>query len=280
VVSHSSGHGRWQFVYGEAAPRLRPLLAGPYLGYSESATSFLRRIEVANANAVLIVAFSPLYLIDPLQPAAAVECRAFVGGISDSHVITETERESLGLQVDLTPLGAYQLFGLPMSDTTNRVVTLDDIFGHQGRRLSERLQAEPTWEARFAVLDAFLCARLDRARAPSAAVGWAWDRLQETAGNASIADLAAAVGWSRKHLIERFREQVGMAPKLYARLLRFQRVIQLLKRGTPVRWADLALDCGYYDQAHFIRDFRQFAGKTPTDFQPRILPDSGGIIGD
>ena len=86
--------------------------------------------------------------------------------------------------------------------------------------------------------------------------------------------LAAELGWSRRHLAARFRDEVGVSPKALARLLRFERALELLGTRTL---ADIAYECGYYDQAHFNRDFRAFAGATPGELLARRLPDGGGV---
>ena len=93
---------------------------------------------------------------------------------------------------------------------------------------------------------------------------WAWERLLESDGAAPIGALAAELGWSRRHFAVRFRDELGMPPKALARLLRFERAVKRLRAGDEL--ADLALDAGYYDQAHFNRDFRAFAGTTPTEY--------------
>jgi AraC-like DNA-binding protein len=103
-------------------------------------------------------------------------------------------------------------------------------------------------------------------------VEWAWQQLAATRGRARIGSLTSELGWSRQRLIHGFREQVGMPPKTVARILRFQRAVRILKAGRQVRWTELALDCGYYDQAHMIREFGEFAGRTPTEFMRQSLP--------
>lgn len=96
----------------------------------------------------------------------------------------------------------------------------------------------------------------------------------------SVGDLADELGWSRRHLVARFREQVGLPPKVLARVLRFQRSLRLRGAdGRPRPWAEVALACGYYDQAHLNRDFRQFAGCTPTELLAARLPGGAGIAG-
>ena len=101
----------------------------------------------------------------------------------------------------------------------------------------------------------------------------------ETDGRIDIRSLAREAGWSRKHLTARFREQIGLPPKMMARVMRFNRVTAMLRVAEDVKWAEIAHRFGYYDQAHFNRDFREFAGMTPRDYFGRVIPDGGGVIG-
>lgn len=122
-----------------------------------------------------------------------------------------------------------------------------------------------SWEQRFDLVEAMLGARLEAADLPPADVDWAWRRLVASRGDLRIAELAAELGCSRKHLAARFREHVGLPPKLFARVLRFRHASDLLSApGTSL--AQLAAVCGYYDQAHLDRDFRDFTGTTPTAY--------------
>jgi transcriptional regulator GlxA family with amidase domain len=103
-------------------------------------------------------------------------------------------------------------------------------------------------------------------------VSWAWRRLVRSAGAVPIGSLARDVGWSHKHLIRRFMQQVGLTPKTAARLLRFEHVWRGLSDATPAHWDRIAADGGYADQSHLIRDFREFTGATPADFFARSIP--------
>jgi AraC-like DNA-binding protein len=142
------------------------------------------------------------------------------------------------------------------------------------------LREAPTWEERFALLDAIIAERLRDSRSPSAKVVWAWRRLSATRGRVGIGSLASELGWSRRHLAAEFRQHVGLTPKVVARIFRFRRAVRLLERVDDISLADLALECGYFDQAHLNRDFRQFAGCTPVGFGARRLPDGGGLAGN
>ena len=144
--------------------------------------------------------------------------------------------------------------------------------------LREALESAPSWEAKFGVLDDFFLARLDDELSPVPTITRALGRLRATSGAIPMSELADEIGCSRRYLVAGFREHVGITPKLLARILRFQRAVGMMER--PLSWAEISLACGYYDQAHLIRDFRQFTGSAPGEFARRRLPDGGGVIGD
>ncbi len=112
---------------------------------------------------------------------------------------------------------------------------------------------------------------------PSREVVWAWDVLERSHGRAPIGLLADRLGRSRRHLVARFREQIGLPPKTAARILRFNRAVDLLRAHRANGLAELAFECGYYDQSHLNRDFRAFAGTSPGELARRIAPD-GAVV--
>jgi AraC-like DNA-binding protein len=120
-------------------------------------------------------------------------------------------------------------------------------------------------------------ARVARSAPVPRPVAAAYHHLTQTSGRAAIRDIAANVGWSHKHLIAQFNEHIGLPPKVFARVLRFGHAAELLKTRAPGALADIALECGYYDQAHFSRDFRAFAGVSATELLASQLPDGGGF---
>jgi AraC-like DNA-binding protein len=253
-----------------------------YCGYVERSAAPMRRTQVASPQVTLIISLGPAIAVtmDPADPASRAQRRtSFVAGLSDVPALTEYVGDQHGIQVDLTPLAARRLLGVPMSEVANRVVDLEDLIGRDGGELVERLVEAPGWEARFALLDQVLGARLAGAAAPPAEVAGAWARLAGTHGRVPVSALAQDAGWSRRHLVRRFREHVGVPPKVLARVLRFERVVELLQRDDGTRFAEIAYSCGYADQAHLNRDFRAFAGDTPSGYLARRLPDGGGVSG-
>jgi AraC-like DNA-binding protein len=278
VVRHRSARGRWEMAFGMPDPRLAGHVEGPYVGYVEQAAGPMRRQQVPFAGVPLIISFGPkIDILDPQHPGHWQPYRSFVAGLFDRFVLTEYAGAQHGVQMNFTPIGAARFLGLPLGELVNRVVDLEDILGSLVRRLAVQLAEAPGWAARFTILDRFIAARLADARPVAPFVAWAWEQLAESDGGRPIGALAAEIGCSRKHLIHGFRAELGLPPKTVARILRFQRVTDLIKRGNGVRWAEIAQDCGYYDQAHLIRDFREFADSTPGEFLRRHLPDSGGV---
>ena len=147
-----------------------------------------------------------------------------------------------------------------MHELAGRAVPLEAVLDEPF--LVERLADAPDWSARFALLDGVLAPRLGDAR-PSPELAWAWRRLRETHGRVPVGELATELGWSRKRIVARFRDEIGLPPKAAARLLRFERARDLA--GT-MSWGELAYECGFSDQSHLIAEFRRITGRTPETF--------------
>jgi len=266
-------------VFGRPCPALRSKVLR-YCGYVEPAGGGATRVQLSSGVVGLVVGFgSPVRVAYPCHPAGGSTARvtSFVAGLHSVYAVVESPERQRGVQVDLTPLGAHMLLGVPMGALADRVVELEAVLGRFGARLAERLHEADNWQARFEVLDATLARRLAGAREPSPAISWAWRRLTETDGRLGIGALADELGASRQYLITRFREEIGVAPKLLARILRFQHGVSLLEADEEVSLARVAHVSGYHDQAHLNRDFRQFAGSTPTEFLARRMPDGTGV---
>jgi AraC-like DNA-binding protein len=254
-------------VTHEPASYLRPYVRR-YYGFSEETGGLTRRREGPGAEVVVLISFGSEWRIgeatDPARPAGRYT--SFAAGLRLSSVITEHDGVSRGMQVSLTPPGAYALFGEPMHELTGYTVALDSLLGADAERLRERLVELRDWPERFALVEASLSKRLADASRPTPGVLWAWRRLSETQGRQRIGALTAELGWSRKRLVARFREEVGLGPKSVARLLRFERAAALLESSAGPDLAVVAADCGFSDQAHMTNEFRTITGITPATF--------------
>jgi AraC-like DNA-binding protein len=189
---------------------------------------------------------------------------ALVGPHSEYFVIdTAQQRRVLG--VHFRPGGAFPFFRPPADELHGLVVSLGDLWGGFAREVRECVLAAPTVKRQFDVLEAALTARLAKPMERHRAVSYA---LHEFCGGGarSIADVTETTGLSARRFVEVFKQQVGLTPKQYCRVQRFQRLIQTLPRGRAIDWADMAADCGYCDQAHLIHEFRAISGLSPGEY--------------
>jgi AraC-like DNA-binding protein len=274
---HRSDYGEWEAFEREPHPALAPYVRR-MTGWVER-TAFTRRREVPHAGAVLIINFeNRLNVSTPGRPEQADSYHSFFAGLASSYVVTESAGFGGGVQLDFTPIGAYLFTGIPADELANRVVHLEDILGVGAVGLIQRLEETPDWDTRLDMVEQLALDRLSIAPRPSEGVAWAFQRLEARRGLVRINDLCSALDWKPKQLIERFRHEVGLPPKQVARIIRFQRAVQMLTPERPSCLADVAFECGYFDQAHFAREFREFAGSTPGEFLRRMVPESGGVL--
>jgi AraC-like DNA-binding protein len=225
-----------------------------YYGFEAQTPEPVRQREGPGADVVVVLTFEEHWLIDGERHTS------FLAGLHERQVTTEHPGRSLGMQVDLDPLAARALVDAPLHELAHCTVPLDDVLDEPF--LVERLAEARDWDARFALLDATFARRLTETR-PSPEVAWAWRRLRETHGRVAVGALAEELGWTRKRIVARFRDEVGLPPKAAARLLRFERARSLA--GT-MSWAELAFECGFSDQSHLINEFRRVTGRTPETF--------------
>jgi AraC-like DNA-binding protein len=258
-------------VRGRApAAALRPYVA-EYVGYRSEAGPRAVHKGVASPHLTFILcldgAVEMLANADPTRPPGTFE--ALVSGLHDGPAEIASGARQAGLQLRLTWRGARALLGIPAGELAGDTVDLAAVLGRRLGPLRERLAEQPDWPARFAVLDAGLAELAAHGRGEDGVrpeVGYAWDRLAETGGNLRIAELAREVGWSRRHLAELFRVEIGVGPKAAARLIRFERACDRLRGPERASLATVAADAGYVDQAHLSRDFRDLAGLTATEW--------------
>ncbi|MFF6788322.1 helix-turn-helix domain-containing protein [Streptomyces filamentosus] len=216
-------------------------------------------------------------LSEPLEMAAGVDDGSPVarfgsvaGGLMCRSVAVHHDGRQQGVRVLLTPLGARAVYGVPSAELAHRLVPLDELLGPLAVELADRLRSAPTWAARFGTLDALLLRAVGRGtggdpvRGVRPEVAEAWRRLVVSRGRVQVGAVAAELGWSRRYLTERFRGEVGLSPKSLARVLRFEYAHELAAARDPLPWGEVAAVSGYADQAHLVRDWREFTGRPPT----------------
>lgn len=195
---------------------------------------------------------------------------AFVTGSHTASYVSNITAGEPVMAIHFRPGGAFPFLGIPLGDIEDAYVSVDDVWGPDGRDLHERLIETSAADVRFRVIEEFLLSRLatslDRHPGVAAAIA-----AIENDPSVRMADIRDQVGIATKRLVALFRAEVGLSPKAYARVRRLQAALRLLSAG-PVGGARIAAEVGYFDQAHFVRDFESFTGMTPTRYsQQRIL---------
>jgi AraC-like DNA-binding protein len=276
VERHESERGRWEVVRRGPHPSLDGCLNRTYEGWtSESrAGGTMREVPIPGIPLILNLG-EPWRIADAGSGGPALRRDSFVAGMGVGPALVHAPPSSCCIELRLTPLMAHRILRVRMDELANRTVDVEEVLGRLGVELTARLRDATDWSNRFDLIDDFLVRRLADARQPSPGVVWAWRRLAETGGRVPIRALSSDLGWSPRRLIARFREQVGLSPKASARVIRFDRAAARLRNGND-SLAAVAYECGYFDQAHFNRDFRDLAGTTPTEFVAALGP-SGSI---
>lgn len=238
-------------------------VAAAYHGYRQVGVPPARHLGLPSPFLTLIFTLDePLHVAQHVSPDVAPgDYRALVGGLHTRPAVIEHLGAQSGIQVQLSPLGAPALLGMPAGELAGLDVAAEDVLGPRVVPLLDRLAGTPAWADRFAVLDEVFAVWLDLGRQPAETVCRAWDLLVRSGGTASVSTLAREVGLSPGHLTRRVSAEIGLSPKVAARVARFDRARRLLPGTTG---AAAAAQCGYADQAHFVRDFVSLAGLTPT----------------
>ena len=280
LLRHESPLGRWTIATWAPAPDLAPVVDS--LWAVDGETAYTREKILPRAGAELLINLGPPQrLLDPddYQRARTFDT-AWIAGLQRTCLVTESLDATRLMGVRFGPSGAAPVLGVAMSEVTGRVETLDDVVGSSAIQLRLRLLETADLEARFLVLEDFVRARLAGHRDGARAIAWVAAEIVRRRGNVAVEALARAVGMSRKSLAGQFHRHVGVGPKAFARVVRFGAAIDAAQAGRRVNWAEVAASCGYFDQAHFTREFREFTGLTPGEFRELQGPDGAGVVLD
>jgi len=215
-------------------------------------------------------------IIIDLRPSDAMP--DLLVGVHTGYITIETASLSELIGIHFHPGGLAAFFGRS-PEFTNLETPLDLLWGRTS--LKEQLMEALSVDQRFQIVEQVLLARLKpRPRHP--VVNHAIAQFTASPDTALVSAITDDAGMSPKRFIDLFRDEVGITPKLYCRIRRFRHVLDAVKRGAPVRWVDIAADCGYFDQSHFIRDFRAFSGLNPSDYldRPSAWPGHVPVAGE
>ncbi|HEY3671397.1 MAG TPA: helix-turn-helix transcriptional regulator [Acidimicrobiia bacterium] len=253
-----------EWVAATPAPALRPFVDG-YVGYRLAGFAPGVHRGLPSRHMTFIVSIgAPIDVLAQSNPRQAPDrYRCTLGGLQETHALIVDPGAQEGVAIDLTPLGARVLFGMPARELWDTSIEFADVVGGAGDELWEQVQIAHGWDARFAACDDVL-ARLAVHDPVAIELSVCWELLSASHGTVTIAALAAETGYSRQHLTRRFRDEFGLSPKRAGRVMRFDRARRLLA-SPDLTVGRVAAQCGYADQAHLARDVAAFAGCTPSE---------------
>lgn len=249
-----------EFVEASVPRGLRPFVES-MVGYRITGAAPGTHLGMPSGSITLVIALdAPLDLVGADGHAGRFD--TVLAGLHAGPALIRHDGDQHGIQLELTPAGASLLVGGPAGEVSGTSVELEQLVGRSARRLHERLSVTPGWEERFALVTEALFAGRDARWETRPEVRHAWRLLCGSRGRLPVRAIADEVGWSPRHLGERFRGEYGHAPKTTARVLRFQESQRLIARRVPL--TEVALAAGYSDQSHLNRDWLDLAGTSPT----------------
>jgi AraC-like DNA-binding protein len=208
----------------------------------------------------------PRKLFDRNNPGQYREFRgSWLSGTRADFIVIDVLQKTSMIGVHFKPGGAAAFLGRPADELTGRVEEADRIWGSAVKDLRFRLLEEPSIDRRFVLLEEFLLDRL-RSSSYSDGINHAVRRLTVCPEVDRTSRIASELGISQKHFIALFRARVGLTPKKFCRIRRFQKALGEIESNRALDWAGLAATSGYYDQSHFIRDFHSFSGMNPSAY--------------
>jgi AraC-like DNA-binding protein len=194
---------------------------------------------------------------------SAVQPRSFVVGQMRRFLEIEPEGRAGFVAVRFHARGAYLFFHRPLSEVAAGVVDAEDLWRDRAREWTERVALARDMAARVRLIEGALLALLGENGRTDAAVDRGLQLIEASGGQIRVAELAAEIGVSCRHLTRQFQRAVGLSPKEFGRVSRFLRAVKLLGEGNHGSLMDVALACGFFDQAHFNHEFRELAGMSP-----------------
>jgi AraC-like DNA-binding protein len=194
---------------------------------------------------------------------------AVVSGAHGHGFTPDPTEEVFIIGVHFKPGGAFPFLGLPAGDLADTHVDLETLWGPSGGRLRERICEARTSDERFQLLENALLSCLCHGAQQHYAVSAALEMFGKNPGGTKVRDAAKYLGLSQRRFIQVFKAEVGLTPKLFSRIQRFQQTRAFIGQNPSPDWTNLALDLGYFDQSHFIREFIEFSGLSPTDYLNR-----------
>jgi AraC-like DNA-binding protein len=232
--------------------------------------SLERFLPDGNTEIIIDLTDQPQHIYDNKTLQQIQTCRyAWISGVRTQPITIPSGRDSRMLIVAFKKGKAFPFYPFPISELTDAVAEADLVFGKKFLDLREQLLTSRSVKRMFQLVEMFLLQQAGNALPTDGAaqcIEYAVSNMIRKPTLRRLHQLSEKIGYSKKHFIALFRQQVGVLPKQYLRIMRFQNVVNTMENNESLPWRDVALESGYYDQAHFIHDFKRFSGFTPSEY--------------
>ncbi len=191
--------------------------------------------------------------------------KAWVSGIHKNYISISAHPKSEMFVIQFKPFGTYPFFHFPAENLSDKVLSYEEIFKEELTELRENLKKQESSKDKFNIAEQWLINRLNDSKIPSKELLYVIKKL-ETEPVTNFNEAINGYPYTQKHLIDQFKKYIGVTPKYYQRILRFNEILKQIRQKESITWSQIAYQCGYSDQSHFIKEFNHFSGFNPQEF--------------
>ena len=191
--------------------------------------------------------------------------KVWISGMHKNYISISAHQKSEMFVIQFKPFGAYPFFHFPIQELNEKIVSAEKVFGNEILELREEILTKKTSEEKFNSAEKWLIDKFHQNKIPSTELLTVIEKLQSVSV-ASYRQIVENYSKTQKHLIAQFKKYVGLTPKYYQRILRFNEILQQIHKSEKIEWSQVAYQCEYADQSHFIKEFKHFSGLNPQKF--------------
>ena len=197
--------------------------------------------------------------------------RSWISGMKTDYILIDASVTNM-IGVHFKPGGCHPFVNFPMLELNDLTIELDSIWGNEVNSIREAILHQPCIDKRFSILENYFLQKGKNKMENHVLVHYSVNQLTQSPQMWTIKALSDKTGVTQKHLITLFKKYVGLSPKMFSRIYKFQKVIHLIEQQKKIDWSMLAYECGYFDQAHFIKEFQAFSGINPAAYLEKRGP--------
>ena len=240
-----------------------------YEGYNPAHT-IDRFLPDGNTEIIFDFHDGPQYIYDNETLKEIQACHhVWASGVRTGYISIPSGKQAAMFVISFKKGMAYPFFPVPMNEMSDRVVDADLLWGRNFAHLREHMLEINEVALKFVAAENFLLKHFQNRFTLNPAVEFAVAEIIQSPDQLNLGRVSQKVGYSQKHFISMFKQQVGTTPKAYLKIIRFQKAVAEIEERRDVNWTNISQDCGFYDQAHFIHDFKFFSGFTPGEYVRR-----------